>query len=99
MDMKAAGAIRVNVKPYHETIVGAIERCCRGACPESSEFRRLFIFIKETAIPKGHEDAVLVALRTHFHCDECENGGECKAERQAAEESIIAQKAMVALRV
>ena len=92
MSTPTVGVATVSVRPYHETIIDAIQRCRRGSCPESAEDKRLFILIKETAIPKGHEDAVLVALKTHFPCNGC-NGGECKAARQAAEESILAQQA------
>jgi len=94
-DMSKQAGPKPVVRPYHETILGAIDRCHREGCEFSGEKRRLFILIKETAIPKGHEDEVLSALRNHFSCDGCDFH-RCRDQRQAAEDSILAQKATAA---
>lgn len=49
---------KLALRPFHETIVGAIKRC---PSPSTGEILRLHQLIMETRIPAGH-DAILSAL-------------------------------------
>jgi len=42
-------------RPFHETIIAAINRC---PGPANREIFRLFVLIKETRIPKGHDEII-----------------------------------------
>ncbi len=50
-------------RPFHETIVSAIQRC--NPSPSSNEILRLFLLIKETKIPRGH-DKIIAAIDKYF---------------------------------
>lgn len=71
-------------RPFHETIVDAIRRCC------STEEMLLcwFPLIKETTIPAGH-DAIIAAIEAFFNFS-----GASKYGRDIAEvlKSIYGQK-------
>ena len=53
---------QTTTRPFHETIVDAIQRCSRVS---SGEVFRLIQLIKETKIPKGH-DEIMTAIDEHF---------------------------------
>lgn len=49
-------------RPFHETIVDAVHRC---SSPSNGEILRLFQLIKDTKIPKGH-DEIIAAIDEYF---------------------------------
>ena len=76
----------VVVRPFHETIVEAIRRC------DLMKWRRemffLFQLIKETKIPKGH-DEIIAAIDQSFDFPEAEKW---PIEKRLVKESLLAQK-------
>lgn len=51
-----------SLRPFHETIIDAINRC---SAPSTGEILRLFQLIKETVIPKGHVE-IVAAIEKYF---------------------------------
>lgn len=78
-------AEKVTTRPFHETIVEAIQRC---SGPSSGEILRLFQLIKDTKIPKGH-DEVIVAIDEFF---DFPGAGKWAREIREVKESILGQK-------
>ena len=72
-------------RPFHETIIAAINRC---PGPANREIFRLFVLIKETRIPKGH-DEIIAAIDEFFAF-----AGSSKWARdiRLVKESILEQK-------
>ena len=73
------------VRPFHDTIVYAIQRCPH---PSSGEILRLFQIIKDTKIPNGH-DEIIAAINKFFDFP-----GSWKWAREIREvkESLFGQK-------
>ncbi len=79
-------APKITTRPVHETIVEAIRRC--NPSPSSGEILHLFQLIKDTTIPKGH-DEIIAAINEYFRFP----GGEKWArEIREVRESILEQK-------
>lgn len=76
---------QIRTRPFHETIVEAIRRC---PCPSSAEILRLFQLIKETRIPKGH-DEIIAAIDKYF---DFPGAGKWAREIRVVKEAIIEQK-------
>ncbi len=57
---------QVVTRPFHETIVDAIHRC--HPHPAESQIWFLFELIKETKIPKGH-DEIIEAICQYFNTE------------------------------
>lgn len=75
-----------NLRPFHESIVEAIRRC--DPSPSKGEILRLFEMIKETKIPKGH-DEIIAVIDKFFDFP----GGEKWARHvRLVKESVLAQK-------
>lgn len=72
-------------RPFHETIVDAIERC---TSPSTGEITRLFELIKETKIPAGH-DTIIAAIDRYF---DFPGGSKWARDIRLVKESILAQK-------
>lgn len=74
-------------KPFHETIILAIQNC---PGPSTGEIDRLCWLIRNTRIPKNH-DAIIKALEKYFNFP----GGEkwCRLLRITKEE-ILSEKAL-----
>lgn len=58
-----AMATGVKTRPFHETIIEAIGRC---PSPRSNQIFNLLELIKETTIPKGH-DEIIAAIEEYFN--------------------------------
>ena len=75
----------VSVRPFHESIVDAIRRC---PSPSSGEILRLLQFIKETTIPKGH-DEIIAAIDHYF---DFVGAGKWAREIREVKEHLLDQK-------
>lgn len=76
---------QVTTRPFHETIVDAIQRC---PGPSSREFLLLFQLIKDTKIPKGH-DEIIAAIDKFF---DFPGAGKWTRDIREVKESILEQK-------
>jgi len=72
-------------RPFHETVVEAIQRC---SSPSSGEILRLFQLIKETKIPKGH-DEIIAAIDKFF---DFPGAGKWAREIREVKEAVLGQK-------
>jgi len=76
---------QVAVRPFHETIVEAIGRC---PSPSNGEILHLFQLIKDTKIPKGH-DEIIAAIDKFF---DFPGAGKWAREIREVKESVLGQK-------
>ena len=76
---------QIATRPFHETIVGAIQR---WSSPSNGEILRLFQLIEETKIPKGH-DEIITAVDKFF---DFPGAGKWAREIRKGRESVLAQK-------
>ncbi|MCL5410839.1 MAG: hypothetical protein M1324_03215 [Patescibacteria group bacterium] len=74
-----------NHRPFHETIIDAIERC---PSPSTGEIIRLHRLIIDTVIPENH-DAILEALRKYW---DFQGSNKWAHEITEVAESLRAQK-------
>lgn len=80
-----AATQRIQERPFHETIVNAIQRC---SSPSSGEILRLFRLITETRIRKNH-DQIILAIDKFF---DFPGAGKWAREIREVKEAILGQK-------
>jgi hypothetical protein len=83
--MKKKAGQTPTLREINETIIDAIRRCPN---PASGEIFRLFQLIKETRIPKGHND-IVVAIDRFFDFPGAEKYAR---ERRLVKDSLIEQE-------
>lgn len=74
------------LRPFHETIIDAINECSN---PSTGEIIHLFRLIKITKIPAGHDD-IMVAIYRYFSFP---GASKWAGDIREVKESLLAQKA------